>query len=81
MPLPFFAMFLIGFGLMVVAYLLAPKPKEPKPPSLDDFEEPTADAGRPVPVIFGSVDMTGLNVLWYGDKSMKSRKIKSGGKK
>lgn len=57
--------------VLVIAYalqiLLAPKPPVPKPASLDDFNFPTADQSRPVPVIFGTVTITGPNVVWYGD--------------
>lgn len=81
MPIPFLAQILISTVLLIGAYLLAPKPKQPKLPSVDDLEEPTAEAGRPIPVVWGSVEMSGTNVIWYGDKKLKKRKIKSGGKK
>lgn len=81
MALPFLASLLIGVGLMVLGYMLMPKPKQPKPPSLDDFEAPTAEAGRPIPAVFGSIEVTGVNLLWWGDKSMDTRTKKSGGKK
>lgn len=62
----------IGIAIVTLAlsYLLAPKPKAPKPPSLADFENPTADAGRPLPVVFGTVTVKGPNLLWFGDKSL-----------
>lgn len=59
---------LIGIALNIIAYLLMPKPKQPKPPAAKDMENPTAEAGRPLPVIFGEITIKGLNVLWYGDK-------------
>ena len=58
----------------IISYALAPKPPKPKPATLDDFEFPTAEEGRPVPVIFGTVRVTGPNVLWYGDLGTKKRK-------
>jgi hypothetical protein len=76
MPLPFLAIALIGVGSMVIGYLLMPKPKPPKPTTVDDLQEPTAEAGRAIPVVFGSVQMKGLNVLYYGDKSITTRKPK-----
>lgn len=63
-----------------VATALAPKPPKPKPTALQDFEVPVAEQGRPVPVVFGTVLVTGPNVLWYGDLSSKPIKTK-GGKK
>ena len=50
-----------------VAYALAPKPEAPKPAALNDFDLPTAEEGRAIPVIFGTVWITGPNVIWYGD--------------
>ena len=64
----------------VVAYALAPKPPKPKPASLADFDIPTAEQGRPIPVIFGTVLVTGPNVIWYGDLGTEPIKAKSGKK-
>ena len=58
-----------------ISYLLAPKPEEPRPASLEDFDIPTADGDRAIPVIFGTVWVTGANVVWYGD--LKVGEIKS----
>ncbi len=59
---------------------LAPKPPQPKPAALADFDVPVAEEGRPIPVVFGTVTLTGPNVLWYGD--LRSTPITSkGGKK
>lgn len=63
-----------------VAIALAPKPPKPKPASLSDFDIPTAEEGRPIPVVFGTVLVTGPNVIWYGDLRTKAIKAK-GGKK
>jgi len=64
----------------VISYLLAPKPPQPKPASLSDFDAPTADEGRPIPVVFGTVTVTGANVVWYGDLRVTPIQ-KGGGKK
>lgn len=66
----------IAYLIIAVALsvALAPKPPKPKPASLDDFDVPTAEEGRPVPVVFGTVRITGANVLWYGD--LKTKKLK-----
>lgn len=59
------------FAILVVsAFITAamiPKPEQPKPAELSDFDAPTAEEGRPIPVVFGTVRVTGPNVLWYGD--------------
>lgn len=75
MALPFLAQLAIGIALNVIGYLLMPKPKPPKPPAVEDLENPTVEAGRPIPVVFGSVTITGLNIVWYGDKDIASRTI------
>lgn len=64
----------------VISYALAPKPPSQPPPSLDDVSAPTAEEGRPLGVIFGTVWITGPNVVWYGD--LRTTPIrKKGGKK
>lgn len=63
-----------------ISVALAPKPPRPKPAALEDFDIPTAEQGRPIPVVFGSVTVTGPNVIWYGDLDTKKIKAK-GGKK
>lgn len=55
---------------------LAPKPPKPAPAALTDFELPVAEEGRPIPVVFGTVYITGANVLWYGDLSSSAIKKK-----
>jgi hypothetical protein len=77
MPLPFLVSLLIGIALQVVAYLLMPQPKQPKPPEAQDAEDPVAEAGKPIPVVFGTLTVKGLNVLWFGDKAKKKYKVKA----
>jgi hypothetical protein len=63
---------LIGLALNIVSYIIAPKPKAPKPEAAQDLQAPTADAGRPVPVAFGTIRVSGTNCLWYGEKGKRS---------
>lgn len=64
----------------VVSAALRPRPEAPKAAALGDFDAPTADDGRPIPVVFGTVWVGGANVIWYGD--MRTSPItKGGGKK
>lgn len=51
----------------LVQIALQPKADRPQPSGLSDFEIPTADAARAIPIVFGSVKLTGPNVIWYGD--------------
>lgn len=78
MPFPIIAQIAISIGLQVIGYLLMPRPKPPKPPAVEDLQDPTAEAGRPIPVVFGSMTVTGLNVLYYGEKAISVRKVKIG---
>ena len=65
---------------LILSYALAPKPPQPKPPTIDDIEAPTAEQGRAIPVIFGEVWVTSPNVVWFG--ALRTEPIrKKGGKK
>lgn len=66
---------LVSLALSVVSYLLTPKPKQPKPGAVKDLDDPTAEAGRPLPVVFGTVTVKGLNVLWFGEKRTKTTTV------
>lgn len=70
-------MLVVAVALSIVAYMLTPKPKQPKPAAAQDLESPTAEAGRPVPVVFGTMTMKGVNLLWYGDKQVRQYQVKS----
>ena len=64
----------------LVSVALAPIPPEAKPASLSDVDVPTAEEGRPIPVVFGTVLLRGANVVWYGDLAADPIR-KKGGKK
>lgn len=81
MPINWFVQLLLVIVLTAIAYIIAPKPKLPKPPAATDLEGPTAEAGRPVPVVFGRMRVTGLNLLWYGNISKREYEVDGGGKK
>lgn len=59
---------------LVLSELLRPKPdvQDAMPPGLGDFQFPTAVEGRPIPVVFGTCQLKGPNVIWWGD--FKARK-------
>lgn len=73
----FFIQFLIALALNIIAYVLTPKPKRAKPDAAKDLENPTAEAGRPIPKPFGTITIKGVNVLWFGEKSAYTYKIKA----
>ena len=72
-----FIQLLVALAINIVAYLIMPKPKQAKPPAAQDMDNPTAEAGRPIPVIFGEITITGTNILWFGDKSKQTLKVKA----
>lgn len=66
---------LISIAINIVVALVMPRPKQDLPSNAREFQEPTADAGRPIPVVFGTVTVKSSNVLWYGEKSMNEYEI------
>lgn len=65
-----------GVGLQILGYLLAPKPATQKPAETSDLKSPTAQAGRPVTVVFGSMTISGPNIIGMTDKQSVHRKAK-----
>lgn len=62
---------------LVLSIALSPKPPKPKAAALEDFDIPVAEEDRPIPVVFGTVRITGANVTWFGD--LRTTKIKKSG--
>lgn len=79
MPIPLIVQQIIVSVLLTLASaMLAPKPPAPKPPGVDQLELPTADEGGPIPVIFGRVRMSQMNVVAaYGPRT-RDVKTKTG---
>lgn len=78
----FIARLVLGLLLSAITYALSPRPKTeaPKAAGLDDLSVPTAEEGRPIPVVFGTVLIRGANVVWAGDLRVDPIRRK-GGKK
>jgi len=55
----------------VVGMLLAPHQQGPAPSALGDFSVPTAEEGRAIPVVLGTVKLQGGNTVWWGDLKVK----------
>ena len=72
----FLVLLAIVVALLVISYAIMPKPKLAKPGSVQDLDSPTAEAGREIPVIFGTITVKGLNVLDYSEKSISSYEVK-----
>lgn len=67
----------VAIVLALIAYALAPKPKVPKPDTSQELEAPTAEAGRPIPVAFGTVTIQSPNCLYSGDAQTVIVKVKA----
>ncbi len=65
---------------MIVSNAMRPKPPQPKPAALKDFQFPVAKPGTPIIEVFGDAWITGSNVAWFGDLDVTPIKT-SGGKK
>lgn len=72
-----FIWLLVGLALNILAYLLMPRPKTAKPEAAKDMDNPTAEAGRPLPVVFGTITVKGLNVLDFRDKNKHTYKVRA----
>lgn len=80
--MPWFLTLFLFVGFTVLSELLRPKPKfgAPQPSGIGDFQVPTAQEGRAIPVVFGTVKLAGPNVVWYGDLAVipVQKKVKTG---
>lgn len=76
MPLPIIAQVAIAVGLLVLSYLIAPRP-----PGSDvtpaELESPTIERGRKIGVVFGTVTVKELQMLWFGDKSQRTYEVEA----
>ena len=76
--MPWFVVVLISVALEAIAYLIMPKAKS-TPQAVQDLQAPTAEAGRPIPWVFGSMRIKSMNVLWYGDGSTNTYTAQANG--
>lgn len=78
----FIAQLVVGLLLSALSYALTPRqrPDKPTAAALDEFSIPTAEEGRAIPVMFGTVLIRGPNVVWAGDLKVDPIR-KKGGKK
>lgn len=73
----FIFLLLLFVATTVIGILLRPKQHGPLASSLGDFQLPTAQEGRAIPVAFGTVKIGGGNTVWWGD--LRIQPIKQGG--
>lgn len=71
--------YLIVFVIaLAISSAMQPKQPEQKPVSLGDFNMPTAEPGRPIPVVMGTYTIKSPNIVWYGDLGSTPVKTKGG---
>jgi hypothetical protein len=56
--------------LAVISYALQPRPKMPVPAAATEMDNPTASAGTPLPVVFGTMTVKSANFLGYWAKEV-----------
>lgn len=66
----------IAVVLAVLSYMFMPRPKSPTPDSSQELEQPQADAGMPMQVVFGTKIVKSPNALWTGDVQTTIQKVK-----
>lgn len=73
--IPFLIQLVIGVALQVIGFLLMPKVAESQPEEMREMDDPTAEEGRAIPVIFGEVEVTDVNVVFFGEKTTTTRRV------
>jgi len=68
------------FVSVAISFLLIPKPKTVTP-AIGEVTAATAEEGREIPVLFGTREISGPNIVWYGDIRALAITVKSEGKK
>lgn len=74
-PISLLIQIAIAIIISVVAYVLMPKPKGPKPEAVAQMDNPVAEAGKPCNVVFGTVWVKEVNILWFGDKNSNTYEV------
>lgn len=67
---------IVSVALNVVAYIITPKPKAAKPEAAQQAESPTAEAGKPIPVLFGTARLSETNIIGWWDKGTRQYQVK-----
>lgn len=77
-----FWVLLFWIATSLVVELIRPKPtfEDARPAKLGDFQFPTATEGRCLPLIWGTVQIKGPNLVWYGNyrKGAITEEVKTG---
>lgn len=72
---------IIAVAVAVVAYLIMPTPDGQLSNAGDELQSPTAEAGRALQVVQGTITIKNPNIIWWGDRGKRIYKVKVGGGK
>lgn len=77
MPLPAWVIaVIVNVALSLLAMVITPRPKGPKPEAAQQADNPTAEAGVPIFWLRGSARVSAPNVLGFWDKATRQYQIK-----
>jgi predicted phage tail protein len=78
MPLPLIGALLvrlaIGVAVLFLSYVFRPSVKQEKT-ELQEMDNPVADVGRPMGVLFGTKTIKSQQIMWYGEKTTWTRDV------
>ena len=67
----------LGITVSYISYLILPKPPTTKPEETQDLDAPEADPSMPIPVVFGTMRVKGLNTLGYANLSKREFEVEA----
>lgn len=70
----------ITIAVALYSYANAPKPQPRKRPELGDVKIPNAEVGREIPIVFGTEEITGVQILDFFDVEIREIRGQSGKK-
>ena len=71
----FLVQVLVSVALAVAASMLTRNPKSDKAEA-GKLDSPTASDAKPIPVVFGTVEVKAPNCLYFGEISTVTKKVK-----
>lgn len=66
---------LISIAITAITAILTPRPKQPQPAAAKQLDDPVAEAGKVIALVAGTITVSELNVLNFGDKSISTYKV------
>lgn len=70
----FLLQIVFAVAMLFISALLTPRPKQPKAET-QELDNPTADAGREIIVVFGTILVESPNIINFGHKRTGTREV------